>query len=490
LNEEGSLIRDGWNGGDKEKLWRYNQHYFDDLNAINASERLNWHKNLMRRWVFENKPGFGVGWEPYPTSLRIVNWIKWALSGNELSSESLNSLFTQACWLSKRLEKHLLGNHLLSNAKALIFAGLFFKGVQADSWLKTGLEVLKREIPEQILDDGGHFELSTMYHALVLEDMLDLWNITHVYDAAFNSIETTQISEWSEQINRMICWLQKMCHPDGEISFFNDAAIGISASVVELNAYASRLNFNSQLMSFESEDNPPIKADFLSSSKYIRIEAPGLVAILDVAPIGPDYLTGHSHADTLTFELSIFDHRVIVNSGTSCYGVSEERLRQRGTSAHNTVVVNNKNSSEVWSSFRVGDRAFPINFEYKALKKEVLQVRCSHDGYMSLKDKPVHQRKWVISSGALTIKDWVFPAIEKSEARFHIHPEVELTYYDDLKSGELALPNNKKIFWQSKFCRPRIESTTYHPAFGIVQYTSCIVLDLNRGISEFKLKWK
>jgi uncharacterized heparinase superfamily protein len=63
------------------------------------------------------------------------------------------------------------------------------------------------------------------------------------------------------------------------------------------------------------------------------------VALLDVAPIGPDYLPGHAPADTLSFELSVFGQRLLVNSGTSCYGASLERLRQRATAAHNTVVV-------------------------------------------------------------------------------------------------------------------------------------------------------
>jgi hypothetical protein len=71
-----------WNDQTQEKLWLYNLHYFDDLNAMGAADRLPWHRAMMARWVTENPPGFGNGWEPYPTSLRIVNWIKWALVGN------------------------------------------------------------------------------------------------------------------------------------------------------------------------------------------------------------------------------------------------------------------------------------------------------------------------------------------------------------------------------------------------------------------------
>ena len=79
--------------------------------------------------------------------------------------------------MKKRLEVHLLGNHLFSNAKALVFAGIFFEGGEAGQWLEKGLSILAKQIPEQILSDGGQFELSPMYHALALEDMLDLCNI-------------------------------------------------------------------------------------------------------------------------------------------------------------------------------------------------------------------------------------------------------------------------------------------------------------------------
>jgi len=58
----------------------------------------------------------------------VVNWIKWHLSGNCLPDEALHSLAVQTRYLFKKLEFHLLGNHLFANAKALIFSGLFFSG--------------------------------------------------------------------------------------------------------------------------------------------------------------------------------------------------------------------------------------------------------------------------------------------------------------------------------------------------------------------------
>ena len=78
LNEK-NLNEVGWDGHSREKLWRYNQHYFDDLNSQDGYERKSWHADLIEKWIVENPPLVGTGWESYPTSLRIVNWIKWNL---------------------------------------------------------------------------------------------------------------------------------------------------------------------------------------------------------------------------------------------------------------------------------------------------------------------------------------------------------------------------------------------------------------------------
>ncbi len=73
-----------WTGKTLPKacLWLYNLHYFDDLHAEHAGQRTTIHRELISHWLRHNPPATGVGWEPYPASLRIVNWVKWLLSGN------------------------------------------------------------------------------------------------------------------------------------------------------------------------------------------------------------------------------------------------------------------------------------------------------------------------------------------------------------------------------------------------------------------------
>lgn len=129
LNQEHAVeCSKDWNNPQVDKLWLYNLHYFDDLNAKNHSVRSAAHTLLVNRWINENPAPLGNGWEPYPTSLRIVNWVKWCLAGQAPEPHWLNSLALQTRVLMQRLEHHLLGNHLFANAKALVFAGLFFEG--------------------------------------------------------------------------------------------------------------------------------------------------------------------------------------------------------------------------------------------------------------------------------------------------------------------------------------------------------------------------
>src|SRR5690606_16865601 len=109
----------GWDSPKEEKLWRYNLHYFDYLNVEGAAELGSNHASLARRWIEENRPPVGTGWEPYPTSLRIVNWMKWQLTRERAEPWMNASLAMQVRWLVRRLEWHLLGNHLFANAKAL-----------------------------------------------------------------------------------------------------------------------------------------------------------------------------------------------------------------------------------------------------------------------------------------------------------------------------------------------------------------------------------
>lgn len=472
---------EGWDSPHIPKLTRYNLHYFDDLNAVASTSRLDWHKALIQRWINENEPGKGSGWEPYPLSLRIVNWIKWSQTdGVELPANAVASLATQVRFLHRRLEWHLLGNHLFVNAKALVFAGLFFEGREADTWLKTGLTILERELSEQILIDGGQFELSPMYHALAVEDVLDLINITRRYQSLSRSDALSNAPNWTARLPQMLRWLRIMSHPDGRIAFFNDAAFGITPEVGLLEEYARNLGIDIQIALGEG-------LHALPESGYWRLEKGPAVAILDLAAVGPDYLPAHAHADTLSFELSLHNNRLIVNSGTSVYGTDAERHRQRGTRAHSTLCIDEQNSSEVWGGFRVGRRAMVSDVQAEEVRS-VLKAGATHDGYTHLSGSPLHHRSWNLEKQQLIVTDKLDGRGEHSvEINFYLNPAVEAI---EGRSGEIDLfdHSGKKICVASTSVNSglRITPSTWHPEFGQSLASQCLRLSF-RGVAPLSI---
>ena len=480
LNQPGGLSALGWVSQGKtdsvSKLWRYNQHYFDDLNAVNAVERGEWHLALLQRWVEENEAGVDVGWDPYPTSLRIVNWVKWQAAGNALPDCCVQSLAVQARWLMRRIEWHILGNHLFANAKALIFAGLFFLGEEADQWLRKGLKIVANQLSEQVLIDGGHFERSPMYHAIFLEDLLDLLNLTRSFPGV---VPEVNVANWMKVAQVMLCWLHGMTHPDGEIVFFNDAAIGIASSPGDLTAYASRLGFQA---------NPVgARVTHFTESGYVRIASRDSLAFLDVAPVGPDYLPGHAHADTLSFELALFGQRVFVNGGTSEYGASAVRHFERGTAAHNTVVVSDENSSEVWGAFRVARRAYPQKLCIEE-QNDSVTVACSHDGYRRLPGKPMHRRTWQFSESALVVSDQIDGHFDRAIARFHVHPTVTISSVD-AGGWLLKLSRGQKILVNVEAGVPQWSQSHHAPEFGMRLEMQCLEVVLGENGARVCITW-
>jgi len=470
----------GWVSAGKvdsvSKLWRYNQHYFDDLNALNADRRGEWHLALLLRWVAENEPGSAVGWDPYPTSLRIVNWVKWQSAGSVLPDACVQSLVIQARWLTQRIEWHILGNHLFANAKALIFAGVFFSGEEADQWLHEGLKIIGDQLPEQVLADGGNFERSPMYHAIFLEDLLDLLNLAQAFPGV---VAQSYVAHWREAAQRMLHWLDGMTHTDGEIAFFNDAAIGIAPSPVELTAYASRLGLQA--------DRDDARVMHFAESGYVRVASRDALALLDVAPVGPDYLPGHAHADTLSFELSLFDQRVFVNGGTSEYGTSAVRHFERSTAAHNTLVVNGENSSEVWGGFRVARRAYPQDLRIKELNESVM-VTCSHDGYRRLPGRPAHRRTWQFSESKLVVSDQVDGRFDYAVTYFHVHPSVTI-FPVDAGSWLLQLSEGQKVLVNVEAGVPQWSPSHHAPEFGMRLETQCLKVVLDKKGARVRINW-
>jgi uncharacterized heparinase superfamily protein len=231
-----------------------------------------------------------------------------------------------------------------------------------------------------------------------------------------------------------------------------------------LETYARRLEL-------PQAKSPPAPLTHLRDSGYLRLESGDMVAILDVARVGPDYQPGHAHADTLSFELSLFGRRVLVNSGTSCYRVGPERSRQRATAAHNTVEVDSANSSEVWAGFRVARRARPFDLELSEGSGAV-HMGCAHDGYRRLPGRVVHRRQWDWDGPSLRITDRIEGRHRRAVVRFHVHPDVQVEATGN--EGLLVLPDGRNAAWRIEGADVAIVPDRFHPEFGLSVDNACI----------------
>lgn len=465
--ERNILQKADWNDTSVEKLWLYNLHYLDDLDVGSVSYEDS--KYRIDSWITANSDYLGVGWEPYTLSLRITNLVKW-LSRSEIKTENyLDSLMDQLAALEAKVEYEIQANHLFTNAKALIFGGAF-----ADlSVMETGLKILDHEIKVQFLADGGHYERSPMYHAIILWDVCELIHLAHV---SGHSALVARVPTWIETLRKGLLWLQYMVHPDGEVSYFNDSAIGIAPSLEVLSNFIVFLGIDISLLE-------PSSSKYLIESGFLVCSPDsGTKLIADVGNIGPSYQPGHAHAESLSFELSLFDQRFVVNSGTSEYGLGARRSYERSSEAHNCLVISDSNSSDVWSGFRVGKRAHVVQVSSEDLS-------FTHDGYVRQRIGPEHNRSWKFSSPSeLIVTDVLGGDFHEAITYYYFHPRVELSVVNDMQVSFTLGGHQGSIDFEG-YAALDIEKSLWCSEFGKLEENKRIKLKVSSSTSRAHFKW-
>jgi len=391
-----------WNYGEYGKLWTYNLTYFDYLNQEEINEKTA--KKIIYDFI-DNIYTVKDGLMPFPISLRSINWIKF-LSKYQIIDPKINdSLYAQYYILLDNIEYHILGNHLLENGFSLLIGAYYF---QDEKLYNRAHTILINELEEQILNDGAHFELSPMYHQIMLFRVLDCINVMQHNRWK----EKELLSFFVSKAEKMLGWLKCMTFKNGEIPLFNDSTNGIAPTSKELFDYALKLNIKP-------------KKILLRDSGYRKISHQEYECIIDVGNIGPDYIPGHAHSDTFNFELYVKGSPVIVDTGLSTYEANEVRTMERSTSSHNTVELEGENQTEVWGGFRVAKRAKIIHL----LEKNNM-VQATHNGYKSM--GCLHSREWYFFENSIKILDIIKgEEIQNAIAYLHFHPNLAVEIEDN-----------------------------------------------------------
>jgi hypothetical protein len=385
-----------WNYNKYGKLWTYNLNYFDYLRQEDMSREKG---EVLISDFIEKSTIIKDGLMPFPISLRGINWVIF-LSKYQIKNKQINeSLYSQYMILMDNLEYHILGNHLLENAFSLLFGAYYF----TDEIIYTkAYTILTKELDEQILKDGAHFELSPMYHQIMLLRVLDCINL--MQNNKWKDDELLNI--FIIKAEEMLGWLKCMTFKNGNIPLFNDSTTGIAPTSKELLEYAYKLDI-------VANDS------ILDDSGYRKVSNAQYECIVDVGNIGPDYIPGHAHSDTFNFELYVDTKPVIVDTGLSTYETNDLRANERSTSAHNTVMINAMNQSQVWGGFRVAQRAKIIQ-----LVEDKNSILATHDGYKKIGH--MHTRKWSFSENSITVIDTISGEETSAISYLHFHPDISV----------------------------------------------------------------
>ena len=335
-----------WKFDNRTPLWNYNLHYFEYLfPLIHAWQKtkepcyLDKIREMIGSWISANPRGVSPGWDAYPTSLRLVCWLSCygyleADLDDAFKQRMIASMAEQYDHLAVHLEKHLLGNHYFENLKTLVICAIFFRD---ERMLWAALKELKKQCAEQILPDGMHFELSPMYHKIILEDLLRT--------AAALRLADRQDKELEQYLQPMADVAYSLEEGLERIPLFNDCGNNITKALDALLVTAGE----------KFGIKPQYKSQLPDSGYYI-FKAGHLKLIVDAGQPGPDYLPGHAHCDAMSFELFHKGQPILVNCGTYAYQC-QERNFFRSTGAHNTVSCNGTEQSQCWGNFRMAKRA-------------------------------------------------------------------------------------------------------------------------------------
>lgn len=357
-----------------------------------------------------------------------------------------------AARLFRQIEIDVGANHLWKNGMALAFAGRLLDAPGAPAWRHKGDAIVGATLGRQILPDGFHYETTPSYHALFVEDLIRLNDLL----VACGEGGSPDGRRLAEAVGRTADALASVLHLDGEIPLFNDSAFGQAPPTTLLLDAAARA---------AGRAIAPHPHGAVSAGLF-RLDGAGSRILIDGGETGCREQPGHAHADTLSFELSVRDRRLFVDSGVHDYEDSDARRVSRSTRGHNTVEIDGVDQSEMWGVFRVGRRARP--FDIRIVSGDAGTVfEGAHDGYRHLPGAPVHRRR------IERVGDDVWRVIDRIEGKGRHAVVGRLRFGPDLRPVRTtdgtwevnASDVRVRVYFEDG---PRIElaSGTYFPSMG------------------------
>ncbi len=432
-------------------------------------------RNHIESWIESCPFGYTVHWcSSLEVALRAISWshvhgllvlggMKEGLFELVDDKSRLRDAIYQHAWFIR----HYLSlyssanNHLIGELTGLwTICSLFDLGVKGERWADYAARFLEKEADKQVYADGVDKEQAIYYHYWVLEYLVFSFLVANRTGKVFST-------QYVEKIRQMAGFLEAVTPAGGLPPQIGDADDGVVARFSisgDEKVFEDILASVDILMSAKTSVRLTEKAfwyslmagvipeaveakDVSTESKYPQSYCEGGYAVLgddtihivfDAGPLGYTSIAAHGHADALSICLAVDGEWWLVDPGTFTYHDNADwRNYFRGTSAHNTVLVDNQDQSKIGGDFLWVEQANAKILDFGA-KDGRQWVLGTHDGYRSA--GVIHDRtlEYLPDSKKLTIKD-TLKGSGRHSLRWHFHLGPDVTSEFDSEEGVWAL---------------------------------------------------
>lgn len=423
--------------GDRKIIWELNRHqHFFTLGiayVLTEDERFaETFASHLNSWIDQNPYGIGINWSSsLEVSFRAISWI-WAFHLLRHSNGFSLDLFKKALKVlhlhGRHIEKYLStyfspNTHLTGEALGLYYLGTqlpFFS--RAKRWRELGESILIEEAKKQFHPDGVYFEQSTWYHRYSVDFYLQFLLLRkHAGRLGEETIPGTE-----SRISRALDFLMHVQRPDGTTPLIGDddggrclplttnsrpndfrGTLACGANLFERGdlKFAAGEEIREELFWWFGPDGVEAYSRMTATEPLVttrQFPDGGYVAMRDGWTATDNFMLvdcgeigalsgGHGHADTLAIEVAVGGRALLVDPGTCAYHAHDLRNKFRSTSAHNSLTVDDKSSSEPGGVFGWNTRADATANDF--ISTERFDYFCgSHRGYSRLIDNAVHTR--------------------------------------------------------------------------------------------------